>query len=343
MPWPPPPRAPLPPFPSPTNSQPGDPQAGCWTYSPFDPALPFTPTDRPDLDFHRGNVMGVRVPGKPYVPGETDRDPSFLVTWFLYLQTPEWQTKILDHYQHVCGYTHINFHLAAWLEYVDGVPGCSTAAALDLVRRCKARGLYVTVNLAVDNGAPDRALLEPWMRDLAAAGMVIGCLAWQADQRMSPLDLCDYIAWAAPLLHDLGCKVACHWVNEACAWWNPADCGFSPNTCDRYGVCDRFAFQAWTADKIDYQYAQFNVDAPILDDRPRAGGLLGAIQDLLRSFRGQRLVIAEYDMQAEFDEPLTRTELYGDLKGRALLATSYQGQTVSGYFNGARRPDGRVL
>ncbi len=342
--WPPPAREPLPPFPEPSTSQPGAPEASCWTFDAFDPAvLPFTPPAQPDLDFHRGNVMGVRVPGKPYVGGESSGDPEFLVTWLLYLQSREWQAKILHHYRHVCGYTHIDFHRAAWMGRMEdeGVPGCTRATAIEQVRQAKAAGLFVIVNLAIDNGAPDRSELEPWIRDLAVAGMDIGCLAWQADQRMGPSGLCDYIAWAAPVLHGLGCKVAVHWINEACAWWSDENEDYA--TCKTYGVCDRFSFQAWATDKIDYHYQQFDVDAPLLDSRPGQGGLVGAVRDVLRSLTTQKLVIAEYDMQAEFNWPKERLERYGDLKGRALMAASGHGKTLSGYLNGARQPDGRVL
>lgn len=339
--WPPPPREPLPPFPQPTSRQPAPPEAGCWTYTAFNSALPFTPPQTPTLDFHRGNVCGHRVDGAPTVPGGCS-DGSLIFTWFLYEYPEDWQDQILDSYQ-AAGYTHIDFHRAAWMGRLDGVPGCSKDVALDQVRKCVARGLYVIVNLAIDNGAPDPAELTPWIDDLIGAGMQIGCLAWQADQRMSPFDWCNYIAWAAPYLHDRGAKVSAQYMNSACAWWDPADAP-TPSTCSVYGVCDRFSFQAWTAGKIDYPYQQFNTEAPVLDDRPREGGMQGEIQNVLASLVSQKLVACEYDYQAEYDHPDTRWEIYGDLKGRSLMATSYQGKYCEGgYLGGCRQPDGSVL
>lgn len=339
--WPPPPRAPLPPFPSPTETQPGDPQAGCWTHDAFATALPFTPPSTPTLAFHRGNFCGHRVPGAPYVPGGC-QDGSLIFTWFLYEYSEEWQNKILDSYQ-AAGYTHIDFHRAAWMGYLEGVPGCERLVALDLVRKCVARGLYVIVNLAIDNGPPDETDWKSWVDGLISAGMQIGCLSWQADQRMSPLELCDYIEWAAPYLHDRGAIVSIHWINEACAWWDPADSPFEPNTCMRYQVCDRFSFQVWATGKIDFHYSQYNVDAAVLDTQPGEGGLIGAIQDVLESLTTQQLVVSEYEAQAMFDNPRERLEEYCDLKGRSMLTVKYDGRTLSGYLNGARQPDGSAL
>jgi len=297
-----------------------------------DYGLPFTPPDHPTVDFHRGNFSGHRVPGLPYVPGCTENDPSLLYTWFLYEYSREWQERILDSYQS-CGYTHISFHRADWMGVVDGVPGCSRETALDLVRRCRDRGLYVVVNLAID-GQPTPEELTPWIADLAGAGMAIGCLAWQINQLLAWPDIFDYIDWVCPAIAAAGCKRAIHWSLDACAVWPSA----------KFNVWSRRDFQQWTADKIEYVYQQFNTEMPLLDMRPHAGGLIGEQQDVLKTLAGQKLVVAEDDAQAEFDDPAGRPELYGDLKGRCLMATSYDGHWCEGgYLNGARQPDGSVL
>lgn len=342
--WPPPPRAPLPPFPTPTEDQPAPPQAGCWTHDAFGTALPFTPPSKPDIDFHRGNVCGHRVPGAPFVPGGTDKDPSLIFTWFLYEYSPEWQDRILDSYQ-ACGYTHIDFHRAAWMGRLDGVPGCSMQTACELVRKCANRGLYVIVNLAIDNGPPDKSDWLDWVDALIAAGMAIGCLAWQADFRFpNPGDYCDYIAWAAPYLHDRGVKVSAQYVNHSCTWFNASDDPRTPNSCKDYGVCDRFSFMAWTADKIDYPYQQFNTEAPVLDTRPHEGGLIGETQDVLESVVTQKLVACEYSYQSQFDNPHEITEAYSDLKGRSILTASWDGKYCrGGYLGGCRQSDGSVV
>lgn len=339
-PWPPPPRAPLPPFPAPTETQPGLPQAGCWTHDAFATALPFVPPDTPDLDFHRGNVMGLRVPGLPFVGGGTDLDPSFLVTWFLHEYSEADQNKALDAYQ-AAGYTHWDFHRAAWMGLMtkEGVTGCSKETALVCVRKVADRGMFPIVNLAVyDQQAPDPNELKPWIDDLAAAGMRIGCLAWQADQLLTPMQLWAYILWAAPYLHAKGCKVAVHWgaLTDACAWWDD-------ETCATYGVCNRFDFQRKSDGLIDYPYNQVGVNAAILDNRPNEGGILGNLLDIMRSLKSQKLVMGEDDMQAEFNDPMRRLELYGDLKGRCLQTASGFGQRMWGYLNGARQVDGSVL
>ena len=335
--WPPPPRSPLPPFPQPTEDQPDGPYASCWTHDAFDTALPFVPPATPTLDFHRGNFCGLRVPGLPYVPGCTAQDTSLLFTWFLYLYDQLYPGQgftdlALDAYQ-AAGYTHIDFHRADWMGVVDGVPGCSKEDALRLVERCTNRGLYVIVNLAID-GNPVPAELNPWISDLASAGMRIGCIAWQINQLLTYPDIFDYIDWVCPNIHATGCKTAVQWSLPSCAVW-PSE---------KYKVYSRFDFMRWTADKIDYVYDQFNTEAPLLDIRPRAGGIMGEATDVMESLAGQRLVCCEDDAQAEYNEPYKRLELYGDLKGRSMLATQWNGRYFAGgYLNGARREDGSVL
>ncbi len=346
--WPPPPRAPLPAFPSPSSTQPSNFYASCWTYD----AYPITPSPLPmviDPATLRGNVMGVRVPGKLYVPGEVLADPSFLVTWFIYEQSRSEQVRILDFYRNVCGYYTIDFHLAAWEGRLvdEGVPGCSRTEALRQVAQARAMGCDVMVNLAVDNGAPDRAYITKWIDDLVAAGMNLACPAWQIDQRIPvPMELCEYLAWVVPYLRSKGVNVVMtHWVLHGCAVYDA-------DTCAEYGVCDRFTFQRWYAGLGGTHVGeQFDVDSPILDTRPHEGGILGEANDMLRSFDGTdlRLVIAEDDMQAEFNQPYQRLELYGDLKGRSMMTATWTapGGRVyvpsGGYLNGGRHTNGLVL
>lgn len=331
--WPPPAREPLPRFPDPTANQPGGPYAECWTRDPFDLTLPFTPPATPTLDFHRGNVCGHRVPGAPYVPGCTAQDPSLIFTWFLYEYPREWQERILDSYQ-AAGYTHIDFHRADWIGAVDGVPGCSDADQTDLIRRCTDRGLYVIVNLATDHAPPSQDDILRAADRYQAAGMEIACLAWQADELLTYPDLADYINWAGPALKSRGLRTAVQWVDGACAVW----------PFPQYGVYSRFDFMKWTSDKIDYPYQQFNTEMPLLDVQPGAGGLIGEVQDVLRSLANQKLVACEYGYQSQFDDPSGRLEAYCDLKGRALMATSWNGRVVEGgYLGGCRQFDGSVL
>lgn len=341
--WPPPPREALPPFPQPTDTQPNPPEAACWTHDAYNTTLPFVPPSTPTLDFHRGNVCGHRVPGAPYVPGGC-HDGSLIFTWFLYEYSPEWQAKILASYK-ACGYTHIDFHRAAWMGRLDGVPGCSMEDACNQVRQAKAAGLYVIVNLAIDNGPPDQDDWKQWTDALIAAGMDIGCLAWQADQRFNnPGDYCQYIAWAAPYLHDRGCKVAAQYINHSCTWYNAGDDPRTPNSCHEYGACDRFSFMDWTKDKIDYVYQQFDVNAPILDTRPHEGGMVGETQDVLRSLAGQKLCSCELRYQSQFDEPNVITEPYCDMAGYAMMCVSIDGRyNEGGYLGGCRRPNGSIL
>ena len=153
--WPPAPRASLPPWPTPTSSQPGNPQAGCWTHDTVDPTLQFTPPSQPDIDFHRGNVMGLRCTDLPAVPGNSP-DPSLVVTWFEYLYAQQGaRDRMLDAYA-AAGYTHLDLHRATWMGRLDKVPGCSRQEALASVEAVAKRGLFPIVNLAIDDGPPDQ-------------------------------------------------------------------------------------------------------------------------------------------------------------------------------------------
>ena len=145
-------------------------------------------------------------------------------------------------------------------------------------------------------------------------------------------------------LHSQGVKVSAQYINHSCTWYNAADDPRTPNSCADYGACDRFSFMAWTADKIDYVYQQFDVNAPVLDTRPHEGGLIGEGQDVMRSLAGQKLVACEYEYQAQFDDPGSRLEEYADLKGRSVLTATINGRYYAGgYLGGCRQPDGSVL
>jgi hypothetical protein len=325
-------------FPPPTGDQPPAPRASCWTMDAFQSlVLPVTPPNKPDLDFHRGNFAGMRTPeGLPGLPGGPK---EVIFTWYLYLYDQMYAgqgyfEKWLAAYV-ACGYTHIDFQRAAWMGKIDGVPGCSMEAALDSVRKAKAAGLFVIVNLAIDDGPQDRAEMEPWIRALVAAGMDIGNLAWQADQRMTPGELWEYIQWAAPLLHSLGVKVGCHWMTDSCSLSQAADDPREPR-------CPIVGWREWhaaTANDIDYHYFQITTEGPIFDARPRTGGIIVAVAEVMSALTRQKLVFTEYDTQAEFNDPANRPEVYGDQKGYLVLICT----DCSGCLGGLRGPSGRIF
>lgn len=324
--WPPPPRASLPPWPSVTNQQPAPPQASCWADDLYTQPLPYVPPPTPTLDFHRGNFCGLRVPGAPYVPGSNAQHPDLIMTWFLYLYPPEWQTTILQTYV-AAGYTHIDFHLPDWRGKVDGIPACSITEAVAICALAKSYGLFVTVNvLPGDEDTIDPSL--PWLDALTAAGVVnILCVAWQIDKYYQA-NLVDVTLPVVSYSQAHGLKTCQQWLNEACALW----------PYPQYDIYNRFDYARFMNGKIDYQYAQFDVNASVDAIQSQTAKLLQAYQGL-----STKLVLSEYDAQAEYDNPDQRLELYGDQKGRLLQAASGYGLTCSGYLNGARREDGSVL
>jgi hypothetical protein len=126
-----------------------------------------------------------------------------------------------------------------------------------------------------------------------------------------------------------GLKVAVHWINGACAWWDDL-------TCATYDICDRFSYQQKMTNIIDYHYMQVDPAGPIDE-------LQSAESKVLQSLTTQKLVMAEDDAQAEYDNPHECLEIYGDQKGYLSQCINYNEKVMSGYYNGARRPSGLVL
>lgn len=319
--WPPPPRAPLPAFPSIVAQQPPPPYAGCWASAQYGVALPFTPPPVPTVSFFRGNFCGVRVPG--YAGGDGP-DPSLMITWQLTNNAPDEAQKAIAYYTGVCGYTHL----------VLSIPQVKNQGKTldDLIRvaaYAKAAGLFVCV-VAVSDGDPF-SVAVPWLDALRAQGLLdIVCFCWQTNFYYSPSALIPELDAGAAYSHDHALLFVVQWANEADAWWDD-------ETCTQYGICDRFAFQAYFTDKIDVHLHQCNTEAPI--DEVQSG-----LAKILQSLTTQKLCMCENTAQAQYDTPYERLEKYGDLKGRLSLVASWHDKVMDGgYFNGGRREDGSVL
>ncbi len=327
--WPPPAKAPLPPFPPVTAERDG---RVVWADGPYDADLPFVPAAEPAMDFHRGN-FDVEIPGITPLPGDSQDSPSLTLTWFTPRRPLDQQTLLFEHYAHVDGYTHVVLSIPQCKNWNVSIDALVLTAAL-----AKTYGQYVIVNVFGGDGESWEDV-QPWLDALVAAKAVdILCVAWQADQHYSPMDLTAITYQVNDYARAHGLKVALHWVNDACAWWSPADAP-KPNTCEVYGICNRFSYQQVMTGVVDYHYMQVYTEATV-------NGIQESEAKVLQSLTSQKLVASEYCAQAQFDNaPLPpRTELQGDTLGYLMVCARGYGRVMDGgYLNGARRPDGRVL
>lgn len=323
--WPNQPRKPFLSFPAVTASQPPAPWASCWSNEPYLTVIPsgIVP-DKPTLRFNRGNVMGVRVPGLPPVDGGSS-DPNFLITWFLDRMPFDDAVRAIAFYHQVCGYTHLNLSIPQSIYNY----GTSFADFCKIASACKSAGLWVIVN-ALDGSYPF-SQVEPMLDSMFSQGLIdklLGC--WQVDQKYSPVAFWnDAVFPCANWANPKAMTVCWQWVNGACMWWDD-------ETCAKLGICDRWSGQAYLSKTVleSEQWQQFDTEAPL--------GSMQSVKVLPSLPSNVHACVCEYDYQAEFDNPLTRLEPYGDLKGRALMATtntSSQGQpgVTAGYMGGCRQ------
>jgi hypothetical protein len=204
-------------------------------------------------------------------------------------------------------------------------------------RACKAAGM-LNIVVAISDGAPFSDAVD-WLDALHAEGLVDEvCVCWQADRYYSPMDLVKAAMDAAAWAHPRGILVSIHWMGaEACAWWDPADCGYSPNTCDTYGICDRWSYQRVMAAYVDCHHGQANTEAPV-------DALQAWIHKVVISLmRNQAFCAAELDAQAQQDNPYQRLEIYGDQKGIVCCACDSPTDVPVTFLNGGRLPDGGAV
>jgi len=324
--WPPTqPREPLPPDPGATGTQPGPPEASCWSSNgDYIRTEPSNIPTAPDRRWHRGNFCGVRVPG---YTSSSCLDKSLLFTWELTDNSDDQMRLAIDYYVDVCGYTHLVLSRPQTMNQ-----GRTLADLIRVALYAKSRGLFVII-VAVSDGAPFADAI-PWLEACLAAGCLdIVCFAWQADKWYQPEEIVQGIIDNGEWSHPRQLLTTTHWGGgypgwaESCACWDAV-------TYVQWGISDRFSFQRVLAPYLDGHYGQCNTEAPI-----------DAVQSwLFKCFIAMPppmfLVSSEEDAEAEYDEPYQRLERYGDQKG--LLATFSSPDGRVSYLNGARRSNGRV-
>lgn len=341
--WPPAPRAPLPPFP------PGH----------YDHTLPFTPPDKPDKLFYRGNFCGIRAPGVPLlegmagytVPPWNANQPPHCPPFMAQDLPRYWIKGMRDEFDHllniyvaVDGYTHLQMSVCHAVEAgfsIDQYINCCGRARefVPFLDQWFLGGVWGARDMASDYWRP---IVTPWMEALIANGLIdCCCVGWQLDhfntgtprmvdgRMQSPIQsIIDMFAdWTTPREIPLGT----HWVNEAGAWNDPFD-RFQWWK-DQKGKQLWFHHQGDTTMPVDeYQAKLCDTLNPFGDGRMGTSGLFGD--------RPYSLVVYECSAQSQFDLMMSEDE--GDLRGYLLCCTK-AASYVGGYGNGARRPDGSVL
>lgn len=325
-------RAPLPVFPqaSGVDNQPPDPQAACWSdqgdYVKTPPAnIPM----KPDRRWHRGNFCGVSVSGVS--GGYNDKDKGLIMTWELPTFLVADQDYIIWYWVVVLGYTHIVLSIPQAKNF-----GVTLEALSACAKRCKAGGLFVEMIAVSDGKSFSEAI--PWLQYMLDAGALVSgqdlvCGSWQVDKWYEPEDVCQLIIDNGEWSHAHGLLTTIHWGGgyagwaENCACWNDA-------TQERWGIHNRWTFQAVLNPWLDGHDGQCNVDAPI---DAKQSWLLKA---LVAMPKPMFLVAMETNAQGRYDTPKERPEVWTDMDG--LLCTYADPDGRISYGNGARRPDGTV-
>lgn len=332
--WPPPARALLPAFPSITSEQPSGPYASCWAAEPYASTLPAGIPAVPDRRFHRGNVIGVRVPGLTEGDDDGLGGHTFDYTWYWVRYSDAQMRLACDYHAQGCGYTHTSLSIPQTENY-----GKSIDDLIRVMRYAHSRGMFVSLNVGSD-GLPFSEW-EPEVNALLEAGALLPgrdllCAAWQIDKWYSPADgvqlIKDVSAWGTP--RDLLTVV--HWGGgysgwaESCAMWDA-------DTEAKWGITNRFTFQQALKDELAGHYGQCYTEASIDQVQSWISKIVVAFPP------GMFFVAAEMDMQAEADDPAGRPEIYGDLKAYLAQCTAQNfGVSVSS-FNGSRGVNGQVV
>jgi hypothetical protein len=330
-------RAPLPPIPG-----------GAFSEGDFSRDLWFEPPKKPDLFWWRGNFCGLHMPNAPWVPGCEAKNQACVMACLLDRYPRTFQDEYLDTYASY-GYTHLQRSVG----HAVGA-GVSVRDYLDLSRRARDRGLFLDHWFVAGpdcwgNDCKYRDLdfwaprLDPWIDALISAQVVDAvCVGWQLDGMFKAGDQCKAaIFHVADQFVPHKIPVATHWMNDAGGWWEDD------------GKQDRFSWWREMRGHLSGVHLQLST--------PAAGGTMANYQEAIRlvvdPFAGDTgrgvtgrsglfgdrpyfCTMFEISGQDQFDG--VTTEDLGDLVGYLTMCTRSK-MPVSGYGNGARRPDGSPL
>lgn len=321
--WPPPPRAPLPPFDPDTT----DPQTGAplpvhktlnWLGGPPDPRV------------RREQFCGLRVPSLPEIPGAP---AGFLCSWFIDHYDEQRQADAVALMQ-ATGATH-------WtLSWPDSrAVGKSIADYVGTAQWLVSQGFWVCHKLlskVYDPHNPDPAIVYPVMDALVDANAVTCATpAWEMNAFVDPeaMDgICGPLATRYPSV-----RWYLHFLSGYAAWQK--NTGDSPGAFWNRRIAEGYK-------GLEYQCVPVNgVDA---DGSWSAGMMQARLNDVLVRLNPggmwgtSGVDIIAWETTATFQFNGQQSEREGDLRGYESMCA--QGpMPLAGYGNGARHPDGSAL
>lgn len=332
----------------------------------YDHVLPFAPPPRPSLNFYRGQMCGIRIPGAPPVPG-CGADPSLVMTALLdrYVGPAAWvQDAFLLKYAED-GYTDLQRSFGHAMPFSAGDwtwPGVSLQQFIALTQKAQREyGLqadqWILGGDALYNCNQPlsywRPIIDSILDPLLVAGAIDkACVGWQLDQLFgatpgnATIEVIAYIAQKLPARIPL----FTHWMNEALAWWKTGgEVWVDQWNPDGFTVRDRFTW--WLAMRPYLTGGHHQGDNKMAREDPKL--YQDKLKDTLDAFHDGRMGMSrrsgveipfqltgyEETAQNQFDNECSEDE--GDRAGAIILCTtSGTGAGLDGYGNGDRTPEG---
>lgn len=281
--------------------------------------------DGPDINFWRGDAWGTTpAGGLGAVAGGSDAAPQQALTWFLDRYTPSEQQAILDQYRRD-GYTHFALSIP---DSRDG-NGQSVEQYVATSLRVKAEIPFVAHFLSSKDfdpwnatAATRMAAITPYVdalvHNLAADILVVG---WELDLWNDPHLLQDFIDALASRYPSLPLYV--HFSTYHTAW--------------QFDGEPRAAFWARNVGKLTGLLYQANPTDPCGLMQAHFGDALSTASGL----KGFKLVAWELVAQQQFFGRVSEDQ--ANARGWEVLNTPGGVVGITGFGNGARRPDGSPL
>jgi hypothetical protein len=317
-----------------TGTQPGPPQNTCWSSKgDFKWELPAGIPTKPDRRYHRGNFSGVSVKG--FTNGNNDKDRSLVITWEIPACSVADQELIIWFLTVVCGHTHIVLSIPQARNW-----GVSRQQLIECALRCKKAGLFISMIAVSDGNAFDVAI--PWLQAMVDAGALVSgqdlvCCCWQVDRYYGPMAVVDLVKANGAWSHPRGLLTTIHWGGgyegwaQSCAIWDE-------ETTTRWGIHDRYSFQAVLKDKLDGHYGQCNTEAEVDEKQSWLRKALVAMPEPMFLVAMETNAQGRYgypnDPNGDWSGPIKRPEVWCDMDGYLMCCVD---RRIS-WGNGARLP-----
>jgi len=289
----------------------------------------------PDRLYHRGNFQ-LRIPG--FKNGYNDKDRSISMTWEFPAYSAFDQDAGLDYYAKL--YTHLLSSIPQTRNLGKTLNDLKT-----VLQKAKARKLFNVLNVLGGDGENFNIDIVPILDELEGLLDEL-CVAWQIDAGNkvnydgTPYTqcLCSLTEQVAMYAQPRNLLVSQHWINGSCALWPDSPTQEGGDEYRARGITDRFSYGQWAADYVDVQHFQTDTETQI--DETQSGS-----SKVIQGLYGKTVeCVAEYEAQAQYDNPASGREPYQALKGYLLASAVRDGKYIrGGYFNDACRENGVAL